>query len=286
MLSRTPQPRLQAEECGPRRAGGQGAARALHTVRTPWAREQAVALEDVRKTYEAFGRKDPLYAVLSHEGTEGNRWDADEFFATGRAEIDGALRHLRSLGLEVGRDRAMDFGCGVGRLTQALCAEFRQAVGIDISSSMIEAARAYNRHGDRCDYRVNTTADLRQLDDASFDFVYSNIALQHSPPEASTQYIAEFFRILRPGGVALFQIPSGPRHAPGSLGAVAYAVLRGPLRRFWKRLRGKPPVEIHYVNRSLVEEIIVASGGRLVDVRQQGSVRGSRVSLLYAAVRA
>lgn len=245
-----------------------------------------MALEDVRRTYEAFGRKDPLYAVLSHQGTEDNRWDPEEFFATGRAEIDAAMRHLGSLQLEVGRGRAMDFGCGVGRLTQALCDHFSQAVGIDISSSMVEAARGYNRHGDRCEYRVNTTADLLQLGDASFDLVYSNIALQHSPPEASMRYIAEFFRILRPGGVALFQIPSGPRHEPGSLGAKAYSVLRGPLRRFWKRLRSKPPVEIHYVNRSLVEEIIVASGGGVVDVRQQGSVRGSRVSLLYTAVRA
>ena len=58
-----------------------------------------MALENVRRTYEAFGRKDPLYAVLSRQGTEDNRWDAEEFFATGRAEIDAAMRHLRSLPL-------------------------------------------------------------------------------------------------------------------------------------------------------------------------------------------
>ncbi len=123
------------------------------------------------------------------------------------------------------------------------------------------------------------------MDDASFDFVYSNISLQHSPPEASYKYIAEFFRILRPGGVALFQIPSGPRHEPGLLGAKIYAIKRGPLRRFWKRIRGKPPVEIHYINQSLFEDIIKASGGRLIDATQQGSVRVSRFSMLYCAVR-
>ena len=46
-----------------------------------------------------------------------------------------------------------------------------------------------------------------------------------------------------------------------------------------------PPVEIHYINQSLVEEIIKASGGRLIDTTQQGSIRGSRVSMLYSAVR-
>jgi ubiquinone/menaquinone biosynthesis C-methylase UbiE len=179
----------------------------------------------------------------------------------------------------------MDFGCGVGRLTQALCEAFGETVGIDISYSMIESAEKHNKFGDRCEYRVNTTDDLAQLDDAGFDLVYSNISLQHSPPEASSKYIAEFFRILRPGGVALFQVPSGPRHDPGSLGAKIYSIKRGPLRRFWKRIRGMPPVEIHYINQSLVEEIIEASGGRLIDVTQQGSVRGSRVSMLYCAVR-
>ena len=244
-----------------------------------------MTLKDVQKTYEDYGKDDPLYAVLSRKDTRDNKWDVDEFFASGREEIADAMRHLAGLGVEVNKGRAMDFGCGVGRLTQALCEEFSEAVGVDISYSMIENAEKHNKFGDRCEYRVNTTDDLAQLGDTSFDFVYSNISLQHSPPEASSKYIAEFFRILRSGGVALFQIPSGPRHAPGLLGAKIYSIKRGPLRRFWKRIRGLPPVEIHYVNQSLVEEIIKASGGRLIDATQQGSVRGSRVSMLYCAVR-
>ena len=195
------------------------------------------------------------------------------------------MTHLSKLGVDVNKKRAMDFGCGVGRLTQALWDVFEGVVGIDISYSMIENAGKSNKFGDRFEFQVNTTDALAPLDDASFDFVYSNISLQHSPPEASSKYIAEFFRVLRPGGVALFQVPSGPRHEPGSFGAKIYAIKRGPLRRFWKRIRGMPPVEIHYINQSLVEEIIQASGGRLIDATQQGSVRGSRVSMLYCAIR-
>ena len=244
-----------------------------------------MTLKDVQKTYEKYGKEDPLYAVLSRKDAKDNNWDVDEFFAAGRAEITEAMSHLSKLGVTVNKGRAMDFGCGVGRLTQALCEEFEGAVGIDISYSMVESAEKHNKFGDRCQYLVNTTDDLAQLDDASFDFVYSNISLQHSPPEASSKYIVEFFRILRPAGVALFQVPSGPRHDPGSLGARIYSIKRGPLRRFWKRIRGMPPVEIHYINQSIVEGTIEASGGRLIDATQQGSVRGSRVSMLYCAVR-
>lgn len=239
----------------------------------------------VQRTYEKYGEQDPFYAVLSVDGKEGNGWEPGEFFATGREEIGEAMAHLEKLDVAVPRGRALDFGCGVGRLTQALCAEFEEVVGLDISNSMVDTAREHNQFGERCQYRVNTAEDLALFEDASFDFVYSNIALQHNPPEAALAYIAEFCRVLRPGGVTLFQIPSGARHEPGSIGARIYSFRRGPLRRLWKRVRGLPTVEMHYVHHSLVEEVLTRSGARLVDRSQFGSVHRHRVSLRYCAVR-
>ncbi len=244
-----------------------------------------MSLKHVQRTYEWYGNADPLYAVLSDKGKKGHRWDVGEFFEAGRQEIGRALTYLDRLGVDLKRGAALDFGCGVGRLTQALCEHFDEAVGVDISSSMIRHARSYNRFGDRCSYHLNTTADLALFDDASFDFIYTNIVLQHIPAAASAKYIAEFFRVLRPGGIAMFQIPSGRRHKPGSLGEKLSQVARGPLRRLWKRVRGKPTVEMHQIHRSRVEEIIAESGGRLIDVRQFGSVRITRVSYMYCAVR-
>ena len=244
-----------------------------------------MSLKHVQELYENYGKTDPLYAVLSDKDKEGNRWDVEEFFQTGREEIGEALKHVEDLGVSPRRDSALDFGCGVGRLAQGLCDEFDSVAGVDISSSMIEHARNYNRHGERCQYHVNTTDDLALFEDATFNFVYTNIALQHSPPQASCNYIAEFFRILKPGGVALFQIPTGARYAPGSLRESFYNFSRGPMRRLWKRMRGKPPVEMHQVARSRVEEIITQSGGRLVDAEQFGSVRRSRKSFRFCAVR-
>lgn len=242
-------------------------------------------LKHVQKTYEEAGRNDPLYATLSTPVQENNKRSLDEFLATGRRENANAMQYLAALGVEVHRDRAMDFGCAVGRLSQALCKEFSEVVGVDISSSMIDRANEYNKFGSQCQYRINTADDLAQFGDSSIDFVYSNISLQHSPPEATSNYIAEFFRILRPGGTALFQIPSGPRHEPGSMGAKLYSFTHGPFRRFWKRIRGRSPVEMHYINQSLVEDIIRNNGGRVIDARQYGSVHKKRISMQYCAVR-
>lgn len=165
-------------------------------------------LEDLQKEWDLLGQKDPLWAVLSHADKAGNRWDLNEFLATGREEIRVILSRMRNLGLETGRYRALDFGCGVGRLSQALCEPFREVTGIDIAASMIAEAGRINRFGARCRYLVNTAGDLGLLQDGQFDFVLSRIVLQHMNPGLSRRYIQEFFRVLAAGGVAVFQLPS------------------------------------------------------------------------------
>lgn len=222
-------------------------------------------LGPVQRTYEKFGREDPMYAVLSYRGRE-KRWDPAEFFETGRRETGLVLDYVRGLGVPLRMGRALDFGAGVGRLSQALAEHFGAVVGIDIAESMVAEARRYNRHGDRVEYRVNTRDDLALLDAGAFDFVYSNITLQHVPPEAAQRYIAEFFRVLRPGGIAVFQVPNGPVLAPGSLRALLYTFRRRYLRRFWKVLRGRHPVEMHYVPRERVEQLVAEGDAALIDV--------------------
>jgi ubiquinone/menaquinone biosynthesis C-methylase UbiE len=195
------------------------------------------------------------------------------------------MKFVSDSGLSPEPGRALDFGCGVGRLTQALAEYFSEVVGLDISAPMVERAREYNRHGDRCTYRVNLVDDLSQLDSASFDFVYSDKVLQHMHPSISSRYIGEFFRILKPGGVALFQIPSGRLYQPGSLGEKWYNISKGPLRSAWKRIRGMAPVEMHHIHESRVHNIISEEKGELIAQRQYGSVRRSRVGHQYCCIR-
>lgn len=171
-------------------------------------------LGELQKDWEEFGRIDPLWAILTDPSKKHNRWDPVEFFATGEAEIECLMDRIATLPFSLRRGRALDFGCGVGRLTQALCRHFEQCVGVDIAASMIDLARTYNRFADRCQYRVNAADDLRLFEDGHFDLVYSNIVLQHIPPEYSARYIRDFVRILAPGGMAVFQLPSDVAHGP------------------------------------------------------------------------
>jgi SAM-dependent methyltransferase len=174
------------------------------TVRCIWMD----GLEDLQSNWDAFGRDDPMWAVLTQFGLSENNWDAETFFATGHDEVRGLRTGAEQIGLALRLGRALDFGCGVGRITQALAAVCDEAVGVDIAPSMIDAARRLNRFDQRCSYVVNATDDLSIFADESFDVIVSKIVLQHIPPVHTRRYLAEFARVLAPGGVLLFQLPS------------------------------------------------------------------------------
>ena len=193
-------------------------------------------------------------------------WDPQRFFATGVAEIQVALQYVESKHPLRARRRALDFGCGVGRLSQALAEHFDEVKGVDISPSMLEHARGYNRFGDRCQYVLNERSDLSVFPDQSFDLIYSMITLQHMPPRYSLRYIREFVRVLAPEGVLLFQLPGTMRRegstALGRFVSVFYS------RFLWDVLHPRTPlIKMYGVKRERVLEVIGGAGGEALDVQ-------------------
>jgi SAM-dependent methyltransferase len=122
---------------------------------------------------------------------------------TGEREIALLFHRCAELNLPIVRGSALDFGCGVGRLTQALGRRFDAVSGVDISSGMVAVASRVNAYA-----HVKYVRSLRALQFASFDFLYSNIVLQHMPPEMSEVCIADLVRLMSPDGVLVFQLPS------------------------------------------------------------------------------
>lgn len=233
-------------------------------------------LGNARRTFEDSGRDDPLYAALTHHDRRGGLWSEDDFYATGRREIAAVLEAVDSRG-SVPRGTALDFGCGPGRLSLALAGHFRQVTGVDISSTMLAAARAAAARDPDLSQRVgflhNTEPDLRAVPSRSVDFVYSNITLQHVHPEATRAYIAEFVRILTEEGVAVFQLPDRAGPGKGAVGRWLYDLTHCTLRRAWKRVRGRIPYEIHGLRPHEVEAIVTEAGGR-IDARTSDTGTG------------
>jgi glycosyltransferase involved in cell wall biosynthesis/ubiquinone/menaquinone biosynthesis C-methylase UbiE len=161
----------------------------------------------IQQSWDRFGAEDPFWAVLTHPEKKGGKWSEAEFFETGRQDIRAALERIRTLGLPLKHEKALDFGCGPGRLTQALAEHFQEVHGVDIAPSMIAKAHALNQYGSRCLYHLNEEPDLRLFDVNTFDMVYSWLVLQHMPKQLTLGYISEFARVTKPGGVIVFQVP-------------------------------------------------------------------------------
>ena len=165
-----------------------------------------------REDWERLAEVDAMWAVLTAPDRKGGRWDVGEFLATGEAEVEHVVAPAQSLGRPARRDRALDFGCGVGRLTRALGTRFGHALGLDVAEGMVERARALNADVPACEFLVNDARDLALLEDDSLDLVYSSIVLQHLPSVADiARYVGEFLRVTRPDGIVVFGIP---RHIP------------------------------------------------------------------------
>lgn len=165
-------------------------------------------LEDVGKGWETWGKKDPMYAILTVPDKLGNKWDEQEFFRSGEEEITWVLARIESAGIRMQYHTALDFGCGIGRLSQALAKYFEDVHGVDIASTMIENARYYNKYGERVQYHVNKANDLSLFPDNTFDLIYTIITLQHLEPRYIIRYIEEFIRTVQIGGIVVFQVPS------------------------------------------------------------------------------
>src|SRR6187431_386200 len=95
--------------------------------------------------WDQHAASDPLWTVLAFPDKSGGRWTLGDFMKTGEREIALLYHRFATLGLALPEKRALDFGCGVGRLTQALARRNQRVVGADISQGMIALAQRLNQ---------------------------------------------------------------------------------------------------------------------------------------------
>src|SRR3954463_8148987 len=110
-------------------------------------------LDELARNWDELGKQDPLWAIRTEPDKRGGKWDVAEFFGSGEVHVSELVGRLAELDLPTG-GTALDFGCGGGRLTQALAQHFDEVWGVDIAPSMIDGAERFNRHGDRVHYVV------------------------------------------------------------------------------------------------------------------------------------
>lgn len=159
--------------------------------------------------WRRWGATEPYFGVLADPRFRKARIaeNRDAFFELGRLTVEERLATAERQFGGFQRRRALDFGCGVGRLSIALAAHFDHVLGLDISSAMLAEARANaNRVGGVGNLRLATSDDALSAANSRFDFVMSCMVLQHIPVRRGMKILAGLLALVDNGGVIALQI--------------------------------------------------------------------------------
>jgi SAM-dependent methyltransferase len=197
----------------PPRGTGLGGMEPVRVVESSGPSELLAQLfEHVNRSWQFLGETDPYWSVLTSPEFRGtpSSSDIDRFFSSGKAAVEGLQKALDRCGLSLkGRRTCVEYGCGLGRITRSLAPHFERTVGVDISAAHLALARKLAEQAGIAGIewlQLPTIDSLELLPEA--DLIYSVIVLQHNPPPVIERILTRFARILRPGGVAFFQVPT------------------------------------------------------------------------------
>ncbi len=182
--------------------------------------------------WQRIAETQPYWGVLSVDKFRGQSLTPEreeEFFRSGEVFIDSLLGFINAY-LPTGalkRGRALDFGCGVGRLLLPLAKRFREAHGVDISPAMLDLVLKHATARSVTNLKVSlSTDDLADIS-PGFDLVNSLIVLQHIPPARGMRLIRRLVELTRIGGVCSIQMTYAR--------ARKFLVHEGPRARYYRR---------------------------------------------------
>jgi len=157
-------------------------------------------LEQAIEWWEQAAKDDPIRLI-----TGGHCTNLEQFLGNGFLETRPVIDLVRKVHKKAPRNIVLaEYGCGMGRLTFWLHQALRKAIGVDASETMIAKAGdampgpEYHRCG----------GSSFPLKAGSVDVVFSKIVFQHLPRQAVCDIIADAHRVLRPGGLLFFQLPT------------------------------------------------------------------------------
>jgi Cys-tRNA(Pro) deacylase len=136
---------------------------------------------------------------------EGYDQIAEEYLLN-RSEDSDDVKLLQELVERLPKhSRVLDAGCGAGVPICEILSRHFQVVGVDFSEAQIKLARQFVP---QAEFICEDMTALK-FPDAAFDAIVSYYAIIHVPREEYAQLLRNFWRMLKPGGLALLAMGRG-----------------------------------------------------------------------------
>jgi SAM-dependent methyltransferase len=221
----------------------------------------AECLAKIKAAWSHLGNVAPHFSVLTSDRYRPANiaQSIETFWRSGDAEAEQFMSTLARYGLTAPAPGiCVEFGCGVGRVTVGLARHFAHVDAYDISAAHLELARGRAREVDASNITFHECSANLLVALAPCDAFYSRLVFQHNPPPVILRLIRNTLHALRPGGIAVFQVPA---HITG------YSF---ELRK-WLQTEHALDMYMHCIPQREVFETIASMGCELLEVREDNS---------------
>ena len=157
------------------------------------------------RVWEEFGKNEPYYGVLLHDKyrksnlTEANR---EEFFRSGIIHVDEILYMIKNhIDPNFFINKALDFGCGVGRITIPLARIAKKVDGVDISQAMLNEAKKNCEHLSIKNVEFFKFNNNLSSFENKYNFIHSYIVFQHIPVKRGKRIFKYLLSCLEDNGI-------------------------------------------------------------------------------------
>jgi SAM-dependent methyltransferase len=161
-------------------------------------------MRDTDADWCGLAESEPYFSVLTEEQYRASnlkRETVERFYESGRDLISWISEQLERLYGQHKPKRALDFGCGVGRLTIPMAAKAHHVTGVDVSPEMLRLA-GQRAHTDG----IDNVAFVSEIPVEAFDWINSFIVFQHIPPTRGIAILRTLLDRLSPNGFASIHI--------------------------------------------------------------------------------
>ncbi len=166
---------------------------------------------DTDKAWKAYGATNPYYGVLAHDAFLDDALNAKTkaaFFTSGKNYVSTVWDLIEThFEPNFKPTRALDFGCGTGRLVLPLAAKAKEATGIDVSQDMLNEAMANASEQQIENVGFMLSHDwIEQYKPGNYDFVNSYIVLQHLNESRGLFFFEKLVEAVSENGIGALQI--------------------------------------------------------------------------------